>query len=72
MRNTILGHGGEYHFSTHVTDLLVQRSGAEQRVCGVLDSQGNEYRGIAVILATGHSARDIYRLFSSKGWLLQP
>ena len=72
MRNTILGHGGEYHFATHVTDLLVQRSGAEQRVCGVLDSQGNEYHGIAVILATGHSARDIYQLFSSKGWLLQP
>ena len=71
MRHTIEGHGGEYHFSTRMSGLIVERQGAEERVVGVTDNEGNEYRGVAVILATGHSARDIYRLFEREGWLLE-
>ena len=71
MRHTIEEHGGEYHFATRMADLVVERQGAEQRVLGVVDSEGNEYRGVAVVLATGHSARDIYRLFHRQGWLLE-
>ena len=71
MRHTIEEHGGEYHFATRMADLVVERQGAEQRVLGVADSEGNEYRGVAVVLATGHSARDIYRLFHRQGWLLE-
>ena len=71
MRHTIEQYGGEYHFSTHIVDLLTQREGAHTKVVGVADEQGNEYHASAVILATGHSARDIYRLFSHRGWLLE-
>lgn len=71
MRHTIEEHGGEYHFSTRMSGLIVERQGAEERIVGVTDNEGNEYRGVAVILATGHSARDIYRLFEREGWLLE-
>ena len=71
MRHTIEAYGGEYHFSTRMVDLIVERQGAQQTVCGVRDTEGNEYRGKAVVLATGHSARDIYTLFANNGWLLE-
>ena len=71
MRHTIEGHGGEYHFATRMAGLIIERQGAEQRVVGVTDNDGNEYRGVAVVLATGHSARDIYQLFHRQGWLLE-
>ena len=67
MRKTIIEHGGEYHFNTRVIDLL-QRDG---RVSGVVDASGNRIEGDAVVLATGHSARDIYELFARHGWLLE-
>ena len=55
MRNTILRSGGEVHFQTKMTQLLVQ----DNRVVGCI-AANKEYRG-PVILATGHSARDVYR-----------
>ena len=67
IRHTIEGHGGEYHFDTCMADLIVEHD----EVRGVKDTEGNEYRGIAVILATGHSARDIYELFAQRNWLLE-
>ena len=67
MRETILNHGGEYHFNTRVADLLVK----DGRVCGVVDTAGNKIEASAVILATGHSARDVYELFARRGWLLE-
>ena len=71
MRKTILDHGGEYHFSTQVTDLILEHTAGETIVRGVKDAQGNEYKGVSVILSTGHSARDIYYLFDQRGWLLE-
>ena len=79
MRKTIMDAGGEYHFNTRVTDLIVK----DGRVRGVmvhpstpqhslaLPSTPNEITADAVILATGHSARDIYALFAHRGWLLE-
>jgi len=67
MRRTIEEHGGEYHFHSCVDDLLIR----EGRVCGVHCADGSIFEGCAVILATGHSARDIYRLFHNRGWALQ-
>ena len=67
MRHTIEGYGGEYHFSTRMADLIVEQGS----VRGVKDTEDNEYRGIAVILATGHSARDIYELFVQRNWSLE-
>lgn len=67
MRQTILSFGGEYHFGTQVTDFILH----QDRVGGVVDSHGNRYEGCAVLLATGHSARDIYELFHRRGWPLE-
>ncbi len=67
MRHSIEEHGGEYHFGCRVEELLLR----DGRVCGVVDRHGNAIEGSAVILATGHSSRDIYRLFHRHGWLLE-
>ena len=67
MRHTIEEAGGEYHFNTRVADLIVK----DGRVLGVVDTDGNHIEGSAVILATGHSARDIYSMFHRHGWLLE-
>ncbi len=56
MRKTILGCGGEVHFQTKMTELIIE----EGKVCGII-AGGQEMRASAVILATGHSARDVYR-----------
>ena len=66
MRNTIETHGGEYHFNTRVVDLVVSDGAVKGVVTtgGTIDAQ-------AVVLATGHSARDIYQLFHRRGWLLE-
>lgn len=54
MRNTIISCGGEVHFQTKMTQLILQND----TIVGCIADK--EYRG-PVILATGHSARDIYR-----------
>ncbi len=64
MRNTILQHGGEVHFQTKMTQLVLQGD----TVVGVEavrlpSGQQQTFRG-PVILATGHSARDVYRYLS--------
>ena len=56
MRNTILRSGGEVHFQTKMTQLLLDGN----TVMGCMTADGREWRG-PVILATGHSARDVYR-----------
>ena len=68
MRHTILRCGGEVHFQTKMTRLIVQRSEfSAQKVIGVEAEQtvNDELRTTnffgPVILATGHSARDVYR-----------
>lgn len=58
MRETILKHGGEVHFSTKVSDLAIT-NGA---ISGVVLADGRTLKSKAVILATGHSARDVYHL----------
>lgn len=64
IRKTIEDHGGVYYFENKVTDFILDGN----KVIGVKTSKGNTYEGCAVILATGHSARDIYELFDRKGW----
>jgi uncharacterized protein len=59
MRDTILQYGGEVHFGQSVDDLIVK----EQKMQGVRTNGGSqEWLADAVILATGHSARDIYHM----------
>ena len=57
MRETILRCGGEVHFETRVTRLLVDKD----QVTGVETVTGESFAG-PVILATGHSARDVYQM----------
>jgi len=58
IRKTVIDAGGEVHFQTKASGFL--RSGG--RICGVSTTDGREFTGSALILATGHSARDIYTL----------
>ena len=67
MRHSIEAASGEYRFNTRVADLIV-KDGVVQ---GIVDQHGNCIEGEAVILATGHSARDIYYMFHNHGWLLE-
>lgn len=67
IRETILHYGGEVHFDSWVTDLLF----ADGRMSGVVVNDRQEHLAQAVILATGHSARDIYYLLDHKGLSLE-
>ena len=75
MRNQIIASGGEVHFQTKMTELLIHNN----KVYGVMATplntplyppEGGKPLSIeadAVILATGHSARDVYRYLASAG-----
>lgn len=67
MRQTILDCGGEVHFGTCMERLLV----TDGRVEGVVTRSGETFRG-PVILATGHSARDVYRRLRTDGVAIEP
>ncbi len=62
MRNQILRSGGEVHFETRMTDLLIEKNRVQGIRCGE-----RELRARAVVLATGHSARDVYRWLAQNG-----
>lgn len=68
IRETILHYGGEIHFDSQVTDFLIE----DGRMRGVVVNGQEEHRGEAVILATGHSARDIYYLLHRRGIRMEP
>jgi uncharacterized protein len=63
IRNTILNAGGEVLFNHRVDDLLIE----DGEVKGVVFSDGVKRKGKAVILATGHSARDVYYMLRRNG-----
>lgn len=66
MRNTILACGGEVHFQTRMEALLIEG----QKVKGIETHDGKTFLG-PVILATGHSARDVYRWLYAHGVQLE-
>jgi uncharacterized protein len=63
IRACILAHGGEIRFETRVTDLLLEGD----RIAGVRTRDGTAIRAPHTILATGHSARDIFTLLHRSG-----
>lgn len=63
MREAIIAAGGEVNFNSRVVDLVVENNSMR----GVRTSQGVEFNASAVVLATGHSARDIFELLHHKG-----
>lgn len=73
IRECVIGHGGEYHFQTRVSDIERGEDGVIT-VTAIDEKDGESaltFKAKAVIVATGHSARDIYELFDKKGWKLQ-
>ena len=79
IRETILHYGGEVHFGQCVTDLILANGASDIR--GVITQTvpstshqppSREWLADAVILATGHSARDIYRLLHARGIRIEP
>ncbi len=67
IRETILDRGGEIHFETRLTDIRVKAGHIES----IALQTGERIPCRQLILATGHSARDIFYLFENKGWLLE-
>ena len=62
IRETVLSSGGEIHFNCKVTDFLLK----DNNILGVVTEKGDKVLGKSVILATGHSARDIFFLLQEK------
>ena len=73
IRKCIIEHGGEYHFDSRVTDIVKKGDGSFDVVVTPASGDGSQtvYTSRKVILATGHSARDIYEMFDRKGWEIQ-
>lgn len=69
MRNKIIELGGEFHFNERVTGLITEADGVKLRVKGVEtrnveNDQTGRFEGVAILLATGHSATDIYEMLA--------
>ncbi|WP_201985465.1 NAD(P)/FAD-dependent oxidoreductase [Hymenobacter rubidus] len=67
LREAIIAAGGEVRFGTRVTDFLLDNN----RLRGVVTATGETIEADATILATGHSARDIYELLHRRGILIE-
>lgn len=67
VRESILQAGGEVVFNTRVEDYIIQNN----EMKGVVDAAGNKFEGLGVILATGHSARDVFTTLHRKGVRLE-
>lgn len=63
MRERILSAGGEVHFSSQMTDLIVEKN----RICGVVVNDERNIPCDALVLATGHSARDTFEMLDRHG-----
>ena len=68
LRESIQNAGGEVHFNSRVTDFILQSN----EMKGVVLQNGDRFEGIGVILATGHSARDIFELLKQKNIQIDP
>ena len=66
IRNTIKEHGGEVFFEKRVTDFILENGRMVGVKCGL-----ESFRGKAVMLATGHSARDIFGILNNNKVLIE-
>lgn len=64
---TIVDCGGEIHYETKLTELIID----DNTVKGCVTSDGRTFTAEATILATGHSAHDIYEMLDSQGITLE-
>ena len=68
IRKCVVSHGGEYHFQSKVVSIIPGRG---EEPFQVLCADGHKYFGSKVILATGHSARDVYEMLYNAGGSLE-
>ena len=68
IRETVLNCGGEIYFNSRVTDFYFK----DGKVIGLIVNEEEEHFGDSVIIATGHSARDIPKLLHQKNVKLEP
>lgn len=66
MRESIISNGGEVHFNAKLTDFVINNG----KLVSVIINETESIETDKCILATGHSARDIYQIFNNKGYLL--
>jgi hypothetical protein len=64
---TITSHGGEIHFEQKLTEILIENN----QVTGCKTADGSIFEAKALILATGHSAHDIYEMLNQQGIVLE-
>ena len=67
IRQTLIDNEAEVHFGTRVTGLLVENG----KLRGVVTEEDQAHYAEAVVLATGHSARDVYQLLERQGLALE-
>jgi len=67
IKNTILHFGGEVHFNSKLTDMVIK----DNAIAAVVINQNQTVETKHVILATGHSARDIFELLNKKNILIE-
>ena len=67
IRNFIVAHGGEYHFNSKVVSVCAGEAGEMM----VRTADGKEYGARRIIIATGHSARDVYEMLQQAGGALE-
>lgn len=72
MRERLESVGVELHFEARLTGILTQGTGPDRRVTGVELSDGRSFEADAVVLATGHSARDVLEMLPPMGVSLEP
>ena len=68
MSNTIINGGGEIHFGQKLTELIIENN----ELKGCKTESGETYSAKALILATGHSAHDIYEMLYCQNIKLEP
>ncbi len=71
LRERLEGVGVQFRFGSRVADLLTQERGARKVVAGVRLADGEELEAERVVLATGHSARDVFDMLAELGHPLE-
>lgn len=71
IRETLERAGSAFRFDGRVVDLILSADGNDRRVRGIVLADGSEMIAEHVVLATGHSAADVYRLLDARGARLE-
>ncbi len=72
MRKQIISCGGEFHFETQVTELILEDADNGKKIKGIRCDDGSEYLSDVVVLAIGHSARDTFKMLHESDINMEP